>query len=114
MQPADGELFREHPEIATHIMDEMAEGASQGIEGIVHEASLYHADWGFDLTDVSIPCRIWHGRRDKQAAISWAEYLAQELPNSTLHIDDEAGHFSTLIRNAEDILRSATTVLNRP
>ena len=62
MQPADGELFRRQPEVANEIISEMTEGARQ-VSGIVHEASLYHAGWGFDLRDVTTtPGLAWSTR----------------------------------------------------
>ena len=90
--------------MAAEIIAEMTEGARQGVPGIVHEASLYHADWGFHLRDVSTTAQIWHGRRDRQAALGWSEFLAEELPHATLLIDENGGHFSTLINNATQIL----------
>ncbi len=107
MQPADGELFTRNPQLATTIVAEMLEGAQEGVDGIVHEASLYHADWGFDLGDVSPDCDVWHGSRDRQASPAWGEYLTRALPNSALHLDPNGGHFSTLINNAEMILSTA-------
>ena len=109
MQPADGELFDRQPEVAAEIIAEMTEGARQGVPGIVHEASLYHADWGFHLRDVSTTAQIWHGRRDRQAALGWSEFLAEELPHATLLIDENGGHFSTLINNAAQILTGTAT-----
>lgn len=104
MQPADGELFRRQPEVAHEIIAEMTEGARQGVSGIVHEASLYHSGWGFGLREVATSSQVWHGRRDRQAAVGWSEFLAEELPHASLRIDEEGGHFSTLITNAEEIL----------
>ena len=104
MQPADGELFRRQPEVAAEIISEMTEGARQGVSGIVHEASLYHDGWGFHLRDVPTTAHVWHGRRDRQAALGWSEFLAEELPHASLRIDEDGGHFSTLINNAEEIL----------
>jgi pimeloyl-ACP methyl ester carboxylesterase len=104
MQPADGELFRRQPEVAHAIIAEMTEGARQGVSGIVHEASLYHAGWGFGLREVATSSQVWHGRRDRQAAMGWSEFLAEELPHASLRIDNEGGHFSTLITNAQEIL----------
>ena len=71
MQPADGELFRRQPEMAQEIIAEMTEGARQGVSGIVHEASLYHAGWGFGLRGVATSSQVWHGRRDREAAMGW-------------------------------------------
>jgi hypothetical protein len=45
MQPADAALFARRSEVASEIVAEMTEGARQGIDGIVHEARLYHRGW---------------------------------------------------------------------
>ncbi len=104
MQPADGELFERRPEIRDEIVEEMDEGARPGIDGIVLEASLYHRDWGFDLGSITAATRVWHGGRDRQAALAWAEYLAGSIPGATMTVAVRSGHFSTLIDHATDIL----------
>lgn len=109
MQPADGTLFERRPEIAREIVSEMTEGARQGIDGIVHEAGLYHRDWGFALSDVTVPVHVWHGRRDRQAAVAWAQHLVGAIRGATLTIVDDGGHFSTLVDHADEILASLTT-----
>ena len=108
MQPADRALFERRPDVADEIVAEMTEGARRGIEGIVHEAGLYHRDWEFALGAVSVPVHIWHGQRDRQAAPGWARHLADEIPGSTLTMVEEGGHFSTLIDHADEILGSLT------
>ena len=104
MQPADGALFGRSPGAAHEIVAEMTEGARQGIDGIVHEAGLYHRDWGFPLGDVAVPVHVWHGRQDRQAAVAWGQHLAETIPGAILTIVDDGGHFSTLIDHADEIL----------
>jgi pimeloyl-ACP methyl ester carboxylesterase len=108
MQPADGELFARQPRIRDQIVAEMDEGARQGIDGIVLEASLYHRDWGFELGSVSRPTRVWHGGRDRQAAVAWARHLAQGIPGASMTMVVNGGHFSTLVDHAEGILASVS------
>jgi pimeloyl-ACP methyl ester carboxylesterase len=35
-----------------------------GIDGLVHELLVLNRDWGFDLDDVVVPVRWWHGELD--------------------------------------------------
>lgn len=104
MQPADGELFDRRPDMRDLLVAEMDEGAHQGVDGIVLEAALYHRDWGFDLRSVSAPTSVWHGGRDRQAAVAWAQYLAATIPGATLTMVAASGHFSTLVDHAQAIL----------
>jgi len=108
MQPADGVLFDRRPDVARGIVAEMAEGARPGIDGIVHEAALYHKDWGFDVSGITSPTHVWHGRLDRQAAPAWAEYLATAIPGARLTWVEDGGHFSTLIEHSHTILKALT------
>jgi pimeloyl-ACP methyl ester carboxylesterase len=114
MQPADGALFDRRPDVAAAIVAEMSEGARQGIDGIVHEAGLYHKDWGFDLSAITNPAVIWHGRRDRQAAPAWAEYLSSVIPGATLTFAEDSGHFSTLIDHGHTILKTLVEAMPSP
>lgn len=104
MQPADGAMFNRNPGAAEDIVTEMVEAIRPGIDGVVHEASLYHADWGIDLATITSPTHIWHGLDDRQAAPSWAQHLAVSVPGATLTLVEGGGHFSTLIDHSDQIL----------
>lgn len=108
MQPADGRMFDADPHVAQVVLDEMTEALTGGIDGIVHEATLYYRDWGYALADITAPVDVWHGRADRQAAPSWAQKLAAALPQATLHMIDGLGHFSVLIEARQRILRRLT------
>lgn len=103
MQPADGDMFKEHPETANEIVNEMVEAIRNGIDGVVHEASLYHRAWDINLTTITPPTHIWHGLNDRQAAPSWARHLAATIPTATLTMVRDGGHFSTMTDHADQI-----------
>jgi pimeloyl-ACP methyl ester carboxylesterase len=107
ISPADGALFKAHPEIREMIETEMREVARNGIEGILQEHRLYRRSWGLDLADITTAVDIWHGLADRQAAPSWSAYLANHIPNAKLKIVPGAGHFSTLAHRRRDILERA-------
>ena len=52
MQPVDGAMFREQPHMSSVVLAEMTEAVRAGPAGLVHEASLYHRDWGFELAAI--------------------------------------------------------------
>ncbi len=109
MQPADGAMFREHPHIASMVLEEMTEAVRAGPAGLVHEASLYHRDWGFELSAIQTTTAVWHGASDRQATPAWARFLADNIPSASLTLVEGAGHFSTLIDNATTILTELAT-----
>jgi len=82
----------------------MTEAVRAGAAGIVHEASLYHRDWGFELAAIQTPTAVWHGASDRQATPAWAVFLADNIPSASLTLVEGAGHFSALVDNAATVL----------
>lgn len=64
----------------------------QGTSGHVADLRSVTQPWGFDLSDLSVPVRLWHGGEDRNAPLSMAEALAETIPNSHLTIYPEKGH----------------------
>lgn len=74
------------------------------VAGILADAEIFAAPWGFPLEEVRVPVRLWHGTRDRTFHYSLAEQLAKRLPDCTLRIVENAGHFSLPIRQMGEIL----------
>jgi pimeloyl-ACP methyl ester carboxylesterase len=64
----------------------------QGMRIFVYEMGLYSRPLGFDLSQVRVPVRVWHGLRDANVPVDIARYVAANIPGATLHIEPEAGH----------------------
>lgn len=64
----------------------------QGMSIFVYEMGLYGRPLGFDLSQVRVPVRVWHGQRDANVVVDIARYVAAEVPGATLHIEPEAAH----------------------
>jgi pimeloyl-ACP methyl ester carboxylesterase len=83
---------------------EMAAAAADGLAdpaGIVEEYRAWARPWGFGLDEVVPPTDVWIGTEDHLVPPSWAQVLAQALPNATLHEVAGEGHFLLLNRGAE-------------
>jgi pimeloyl-ACP methyl ester carboxylesterase len=65
----------------------------QGVEGIVSNMKAVRVDREFDLKDIQQKTVIWQGLSDNAIHPDIGQYLADSLPNSTLHKVDNAGHF---------------------
>lgn len=74
------------------------------VAGILADAEIFAAPWGFPLEEVIVPVRLWHGMRDRTFHYSLAEQLAKRLPNCKMRIVENAGHFSLPIRQMREIL----------
>lgn len=83
--------------------DGIQEGVRQGPKGPLHEHRLQVRPWGFDLSEIPIHVHLWHGEQDKATPVSMAEYVAEQLPSSTLHTYPDQDH-NLLGEHYEEIL----------
>jgi pimeloyl-ACP methyl ester carboxylesterase len=102
--PSDLELLKdEHAK--SNAQATVAESARGGSRGSIESLALQMQEWGFSVRDVTIHVTLWHGELDNVALPVAAVYLASKLPNNTLNMIPNAGHFTVVARHAEDVLR---------
>jgi pimeloyl-ACP methyl ester carboxylesterase len=103
LQPCDAESLRdEHAFEACFESQRRAwENSSQGV---LEDAQIYAQPWGFSLSQLRVPVRLWHGRNDRSFSSELAKKMAAQIPNCSLRIIEDAGHYSTPIRHMREIL----------
>lgn len=106
-------MMTNHPEYGWEFLEGSKESYRQGIEGVVQEWKLYVLDWGIDLKSIQFPISLWYGTKDKMAPIYRGLYYDAELPNSTLKLIDNEGHFSLIRNHLEEILIELKTTHNK-
>jgi pimeloyl-ACP methyl ester carboxylesterase len=74
-------------------------------EGVMADAEIYAQPWGFDVEDVRVPVRLWHGKEDRAFSVDLAEAIAKRLPYCKARFVDDAGHYSLPIRHMPEILK---------
>jgi pimeloyl-ACP methyl ester carboxylesterase len=82
----------------------------QGSEGASWEASLNGSEWGFELGQLNAgedatPLTLWHGTEDVNCPVNMARKAHEMLTGSVLHLKQDDGHVSYILRDADDILR---------
>ena len=88
------------------IMAFFVEASRQGTAGPVEDYRLWGGDWGFELKDVTVPVHLWQGDADRMVPLHHAEWMAEQLPDATMHRLAGDGHVSIQHRVGE-ILSSA-------
>ena len=101
---ADKKLMLEHPEYGWEFIEGSKESYRQGIDGVVQEWKLYVSDWNMELENCQVPINLWYGSEDKMAPVARGTYYKSKLPNSTLTIVKNEGHFSLIRNQLEKIL----------
>jgi pimeloyl-ACP methyl ester carboxylesterase len=65
-----------------------------GVDGWLDDDLAFAKPWGFDLSEVSIPTMIWQGSADLMVPFSHGQYLAAQLPQASVHLEQGEGHVS--------------------
>lgn len=110
----DKKLMTEHPEYGWEFIEGSKESYKQGIEGVVQEWKLYVSDWKMELGAIHSPLNLWYGSSDKMAPIYRGYYYKKELPNSSLKIFANEGHFSLIRNHLKEILIELKTMQQKP
>jgi pimeloyl-ACP methyl ester carboxylesterase len=86
------------------------EAFRQGPAGVVYEGGLYATDWGFRLTDVTMPVGLWHGEKDTNAPVQMGRYLARMIPTCHATFYPDEGHLSIMTHHIGDVLGALTSL----
>jgi pimeloyl-ACP methyl ester carboxylesterase len=74
--------------------------------GVVSDAEVHAADWGFRPEEIRVPVRLWHGKDDRNFSWKLAEDFARRLPDCETHFVENEGHYSLPIRRYREILEN--------
>ena len=74
-------------------------------QALTHDGLIYCADWGFDLSKITVPVHFWHGDADANIPLLLAQKTARAVPGAKFTIMPDDGHFSLPLLRTEQILR---------
>lgn len=69
---------------------------SETIDGWVDDVIALSRPWGFELSDISVPVKLWSGGDDAFSPTGHTKWLAKRIPTSKLEIDPGAAHFGAV------------------
>jgi pimeloyl-ACP methyl ester carboxylesterase len=74
-----------------------------GVAGWRDDDLAFVKDWGFPLTDITVPVSVWQGEQDRMVPFAHGRWLADAIPDARPHLFADEGHIS-LASKAELIL----------
>ena len=86
-------------EVATTSFSESVATKDCG-RGVMIDSEIYFKHPGFDPAAITHPINYWHGGDDKNIPSALVEDLANAMPNATLILEPELGHFSLAVLRA--------------
>jgi pimeloyl-ACP methyl ester carboxylesterase len=68
------------------------EAFRRGVWGYVDDVLCLIQPWGFDVAEIRVPTRVLYGLTDVLVPRQHGEWLARNVPNAEVVIDEQGGH----------------------
>jgi pimeloyl-ACP methyl ester carboxylesterase len=82
----------EEPAVRRAVLDSLREALRPGAAGTVDDYVVEGRPWGFDLAEIRVPVRLWHGEGDGVVPLAHSRWLAERIPDAELSVIAGAGH----------------------
>ncbi len=99
LSPVDADALT--GELAEWMASSTRDGLAADDQGWWDDGAAELTSWGFDLRDVRVPVKIWHGRQDRMVPVQHGEWLAANVPGAEADISDRDGHVTMIGRIGE-------------
>jgi pimeloyl-ACP methyl ester carboxylesterase len=103
LQPCDANVMRDIAAFEA-CFESQRQAWRASADGLMVDAEIYARPWGFALSEIKVPVRLWHGKKDRTFHWQLAESLGKDLPNCRLRLVEGEGHYSLPIRHMDEIL----------
>jgi pimeloyl-ACP methyl ester carboxylesterase len=80
------------PERHEAIRKGINEAFRHGVWGYVDDIFCLIQPWGFDVTEIRVPTRVLYGLNDVLVPRQHGQWLAQNVPDAEVIIDEQGGH----------------------
>ncbi len=95
-QPAGDKELLGRPEFRAMFLDDLVGGTRRQATAPVSDLVLFTRPWGFDLADVTVPVRWWHGDGDHIVPLAHGEEVVAKLPDAALTVIHGHSHLGGL------------------
>ena len=99
VSPADAEVL--NGDLLRWLTETHQVALAAGDQGWWDDGAAKLRNWGFDLGDIRVPVKVWHGRQDRFVPVQHGEWLAATVPGAEADISDRDGHLTMIDRVGE-------------
>ena len=105
VQPPGDKTLLSRPEFKAMFLDDLLNGSRFQTSAPINDLLLFTRDWGFELGDVRVPVRWWHGADDHIVPVAHGRHVVERLPDATLTVIDGESHLGGL-GIAQDVIET--------
>ncbi len=96
VQPIGDKNLLSRPEFKAMFLDDLLNGSRFQTSAPLADLVLFTRAWGFDLADVTVPVRWWHGDADHIVPFRHGQHVVDRLPDATMSVIDGESHLGGL------------------
>lgn len=93
--PGDRALLA-RPEFKAMFLDDLLNGSRKQLSAPLADVLLFSRHWGFDLAEVPVPVRWWHGDADHIVPFDHGRHVVDRLPDAELLVLSGESHLGGL------------------
>jgi pimeloyl-ACP methyl ester carboxylesterase len=101
VSPADAAVLKDS--VADFLVYCDREGLAPGSEGWWDDAVAHSSPWGFDLSAISVPVLLMHGRQDRFVPFGHGQWLAAHIPGVEARLFDHDGHATLMVNRISEV-----------
>ena len=79
------------------------DGLTPGADGWFEDCVAELEPWGFDLSAIRVPVKVWHGAYDQFVPRAHGEWLAAHIPNAQGQFSDTDGHLAVPAERIDEV-----------
>jgi pimeloyl-ACP methyl ester carboxylesterase len=111
--PGDRVAFAS-PAMKEMFLDDLNRAAAyHGLHGVSADLVAFGRPWDFDLADIGVPVRFWHGDADHIVPLAHAEAMSARVAGSELVVRPGESHLGTLVAG-DDAVRTILDLWEGP
>ncbi|HEU5036289.1 MAG TPA: alpha/beta hydrolase [Nocardioides sp.] len=96
VQPPGDKNLLSRPEFKAMFLDDLLNGSRFQTSAPINDLILFTRPWGFDLADVRVPVRWWHGDDDHIVPLRHGRHVVERLPDATMSVIGGESHLGGL------------------
>lgn len=105
VQPPGDKNLLSRPEFKAMFLDDLLNGSRFQTSAPINDLILFTRYWGFELADVGVPVRWWHGDDDHIVPLAHGRHVVDRLPDATMAVIDGESHLGGL-GIAQDVIET--------
>jgi pimeloyl-ACP methyl ester carboxylesterase len=82
--------------IRRRLLETYGEALKHGPGGWIDDVLSFRRPWGFSLSEIKVPVRLWHGEADVFSPPEHSRWMARQIPNAKIEVQASAAHFAAV------------------